>query len=66
MYMLVLVACMTFSGETHCQRFERDHSFVSEARCEFAAAIERGQYADKIRRRDWIEYNWDCETTLYT
>lgn len=61
MYMLVLVACMSFQQETHCQQFERDHAFVSESRCLVAAAIEKGQYKERQSRRDWVEYSWRCE-----
>ena len=67
MYVLVLVACMSFSGETHCQNFERDHTFVSENRCRMAAAIERGQYADRSQsRKDWLRYDWHCMPTQVT
>ena len=67
MYVLVLVACMSFSGETHCQNFERDHTFVSENRCRMAAAIERGQYADRSQsRKDWLRYDWHCKSTQVT
>lgn len=67
MYVLVLVACMSFGGETHCQNFERDHTFVSENRCRMAAAIERGQYAERSeRRKDWLSYDWECKASQVT
>ncbi len=62
MYILVLVACMSFGGDTQCQSFERDHLFASENRCRMAAAIERGQYADRAQQRaDWLTYDWLCQ-----
>jgi hypothetical protein len=67
MYVLVLVACMSFSGETHCQNFERDHAFASENRCRVAAAIERGQYSERSQsRKDWLTYDWQCRPSQVT
>lgn len=62
MYVLVLVACMTLSGDTHCQRFEREHAFKTRERCQTAAAIERGRYAERrSRRASWLNYIWECK-----
>lgn len=67
MYALILVACMSFGGETHCQNFEREHTFVSENRCRMAAAIERGRYAERGEsRKDWLTYDWQCRPTQVT
>ena len=67
MFVLVLVTCMSLSGDTHCQTFERDHRFASLERCQFAAAVERGQYAERRKhRRDWLKYSWTCETDRLT
>ncbi len=64
MYVLVLVACATFSGVTHCQEFERDHRFSAQSNCQVAAAIEKGEYQSRAaRRKDWLEYRWACNST---
>ncbi|NMM46163.1 hypothetical protein HH303_16850 [Rhodospirillaceae bacterium KN72] len=62
MYAMILVACVTLLGETHCQSFERDHQFNSAFNCQVAAAIDKGRYADRIeRRKDWLTYDWQCQ-----
>ncbi len=64
MYVLVLVACMTVGGETHCQTFQRDHQFETHNRCITAAAIERGRYAERRQqRKEWLTYSWRCRET---
>jgi len=61
MYVLVLVACMTFESQTSCQSFTRAPNFASNDQCRRAAELERGRYASRIeRRRDWLAYSWRC------
>jgi len=67
MYVLVLVTCMTFSGETHCQSFPRPQVLTSLAQCNRAAAIEKGRYLQRIeQRRAWLEYKWQCNAPAQT
>ncbi|MDE0809683.1 MAG: hypothetical protein OSB69_10195 [Alphaproteobacteria bacterium] len=45
MFVLVIIACMTFGDRTSCQEFPRDHAFINIQSCERAAVIEEGRYA---------------------
>lgn len=62
MFVLVMIACMTFDGRTSCQEFERPHAFVSEQSCVRASVIEEGRYARRGARRPWMSYTWNCRT----
>ncbi len=61
MFVLVLIACMTFDDRTSCQEFPRDYPYASERSCERAGAIEEGRYAARRgARRSWLRYSWAC------
>jgi hypothetical protein len=60
MYVLVVIACMTFDARTSCQEFERPHVFPSEQSCDRAGGLEKGRYARRAARRSWMEYSWAC------
>ncbi len=62
MFVLVMIACMTFDGRTSCQEFERPHAFQSEQSCVRAGVIEEGRYAARGARRPWVRYTWNCRT----
>lgn len=62
MYVLLLVACATFGGQTHCQTFERQPRYDTERLCRIAEAVEKGRYAQRrAERADWLSYRWRCE-----
>lgn len=63
MYVLFLVACTTFGGQTHCQTFERAPRYETEELCRTAEAVEKGRYARRrVDRAGWLSYRWRCES----
>ncbi len=62
MYVLLLVACATFGGQTHCQTFERQPHYDTERLCRVAESVEKGRYAKRqAERASWLSYRWRCE-----
>ena len=62
MFVLVMIACMTFDGQTSCQEFQRPHTFENEQSCVRASALEEGRYTRRGARRPWLRYSWNCRS----
>tara|TARA_Y100000991_G_scaffold141950_1_gene107045 strand:- start:16 stop:237 length:222 start_codon:yes stop_codon:yes gene_type:complete len=62
MFLLVLVTCVTFEAKTLCHEFKRDRYFKNYQSCMFAAAMEKGRYTSRMKRRKWARYRWECRS----
>ena len=60
MFLLVLVTCVTLEQQTMCHEFPREMEYASKDACQIAAAMERGRYNSRMRRRAWARYSWEC------
>ena len=60
MFLLVLVTCVTLEQQTMCHEFPREIEYVSQTSCQIAAALERGRYTSRMKRREWARYSWEC------
>ena len=62
MFLLVLVTCVTLEAKTLCHEFKRDRYFKNHQSCMFAAAMEKGRYTSRMKRRKWARYRWECRS----